>query len=73
MGIFTSLGLRMSTTPSPCCVHRKAKAIEFMVVDALLEAEPVLQLSKKTHDPSQFANMDDTILNTVRLYSLVLL
>lgn len=42
--------------------HRKAKAIEFMVVDALLEADPVLRLTEKIWDVNQFVALDDGIL-----------
>jgi len=48
------------------CIHcRKAKAIEFMVVDALLEADQTLKLSEKIHDPADFVHLNDSILETV--------
>lgn len=42
---------------------RKSKAIEFMVVDALAEAEPALRISEKIYDPSQFQLLDDSIID----------
>jgi len=47
-------------------VSRKAKAIEFMVVDALLEADQVLQLTDKIHKPEDFVHLNDSILEMVR-------
>ena len=44
---------------SPC---RKAKAIEFMMVDALLEADTVLRLTDKIWDVNQFVQLDDGVL-----------
>ena len=41
---------------------RKASAVELMVVDALLAAEPVLKLAEKTEDSREFAKLDDTVL-----------
>ncbi|GAB4815190.1 hypothetical protein N2152v2_002236 [Parachlorella kessleri] len=45
--------------------HRKAKAIEFMMVDALLEADPVLRLTDKIWDVNQFVQLDDGVLELV--------
>lgn len=45
--------------------HKKAKAIEFMVVDALLEADKALQFSDKIWDASEFVRLDDNILDYV--------
>ena len=42
--------------------RRKAKAVEFMVVDALLEADPALRLSAAASDPEQFVRLDDSVL-----------
>ena len=45
------------------CVHdRKASAVEHMVVDAFLAADPVLRLAEKTEDSREFARLDDTLL-----------
>ena len=46
--------------------HRKGKAVEYMVVDALLEAEPVLKLTEKlAGGPREFQKLDDTILKRI--------
>lgn len=45
--------------------HKKAKAIEFMVVDALLEAEPALRLTEKIHNPEDFVRLDDGVLDFI--------
>lgn len=46
--------------------HRKGKAVEYMVVDALLEAEPVLKLTEKlAAGPREFQKLDDTILKRI--------
>lgn len=42
---------------------RKAKAIELMVVDALLESDAALKLSDRIWDPAEFSLMDDSILD----------
>ncbi|KAL6762141.1 hypothetical protein V8C86DRAFT_2525688 [Haematococcus lacustris] len=48
--------------------HKKAKAIEFMVVDALIEADEVLGLSANLYDPAEFIRFDDTLLRTIEHY-----
>lgn len=46
--------------------HRKAKAVEFMVVDALAAAEPVLRLGERASGgPSSFLALDDTLIKQV--------
>lgn len=50
---------------------RKAKAIELMLVDALLAAEPVLKMTERIHDPREFLQMDDTILKQVEHYGML--
>ena len=50
------------TFASPIEHRRKAKAIEFMVVDALLEADQALRLTDRIRDPALFATLDDQIL-----------
>ena len=52
-----------SLNPEP---RRKAKAIEFMMVDALLEADPVLRLTDKIWDVNQFVQLDDGVLEVGR-------
>ncbi|XP_038982991.1 deoxynucleoside triphosphate triphosphohydrolase SAMHD1 homolog isoform X2 [Phoenix dactylifera] len=45
--------------------HAKVKAIELMLVDALLAADGYLKISSFTLDPAQFWKLDDTILKTI--------
>lgn len=45
--------------------HKKAKAIEFMVVDALLEADKALKFSENIWDPSEFVRLDDNLLDYI--------
>jgi HD superfamily phosphohydrolase len=45
--------------------HKKAKAIEFMVVDALLEADKALRFSEDIWEPSGFVHLDDNLLDYV--------
>ena len=46
--------------------HRKAKAVEFMVVDTLAAAEPVLRLGERaTAGAASFLSLDDTLLKQV--------
>lgn len=45
--------------------HPKVKAIELMVVDALVKANDYLQISSHIEDPSEYWKLDDTILRTI--------
>ncbi|KAG5534943.1 hypothetical protein RHGRI_022900 [Rhododendron griersonianum] len=45
--------------------HAKVKAIEFMVVDALLKANDYLDIASHVLDPSEYWKLDDTILKTI--------
>lgn len=66
--------------PSPPSVHlwymvytlhaharppRAAKSIEYMIVDALLLADPYLKIADRIHDPKRFVHLNDDILNEV--------
>jgi deoxynucleoside triphosphate triphosphohydrolase SAMHD1 len=51
--------------------NRKAKAVEFMVVDALAAADPALGISKKVWDPAEFQLLDDGILDLVENFDFV--
>lgn len=42
--------------------HKKSKAVEFMVVDALVEADPVLKISEKIYTAADFSRLDDGLL-----------
>ena len=48
--------------------HRKAKAVEFMVVDALLAAEPALRLAERALDVDSFLTLDDTVLRQIETW-----
>lgn len=43
--------------------RRKCKAIEFMVVDALLEADSALRISDKIRSAADFQLLDDNVLD----------
>ncbi|GLB33172.1 putative metal dependent phosphohydrolases with conserved 'HD' motif [Lyophyllum shimeji] len=45
--------------------HKAAKAIEYMVVDALLAAEPYLHIAEQVFDPDRFLYLTDNILLTI--------
>ncbi|KAG4395674.1 hypothetical protein AAZX31_19G009000 [Glycine max] len=45
--------------------HPKVKAIELMVVDALVHANSYLGISSNIHNPSEYWKLDDTIIKTI--------
>ncbi|KAL2240510.1 UNVERIFIED_CONTAM: Deoxynucleoside triphosphate triphosphohydrolase SAMHD1 [Sesamum indicum] len=45
--------------------HAKVKAIELMVVDALVSANSYLQIASHIQDPSEYWKLDDTIIKTI--------
>lgn len=45
--------------------HAKVKAIELMVVDALVKANDYLQISSQIHEPSEYWKLDDTIIKAI--------
>jgi HD superfamily phosphohydrolase len=45
--------------------HKVGKAIEYMITDALLAAEPVLKLSHSIDDMNRYMFLDDTIINEI--------
>ncbi|KAJ2518490.1 hypothetical protein H4217_003297 [Coemansia sp. RSA 1939] len=45
--------------------HRAAKAIELMMVDAMLIADPVLQISQAVTDPSQYQHLTDDVVRDI--------
>ncbi|KAI4314317.1 hypothetical protein L6164_027238 [Bauhinia variegata] len=49
--------------------HAKVKAIELMVIDALVEANPHLGIASSIQDPSEFWKLDDSILKTIEVSS----
>jgi hypothetical protein len=44
-------------------LRRKVTAVDQMVTDALLEADPALRISDKIHAPADFQLLDDSLLN----------
>ncbi|KAM3583590.1 hypothetical protein VKS41_004497 [Umbelopsis sp. WA50703] len=46
--------------------HRKAKAVECMITDVLLEADPVLKISEKVDDEYEYLKLTDDILKTIQ-------
>lgn len=51
--------------------HKKAKAIEFMVVDALLHADRALKISDKIWKAEDFVRLDDSLLELVENFDLL--
>ncbi|CAK8533627.1 unnamed protein product [Lathyrus sativus] len=45
--------------------HPKVKAIELMVVDALVQANAYLQISDTIQDPAEYWKLDDSIIKTI--------
>ncbi|KAF8723967.1 hypothetical protein HU200_020969 [Digitaria exilis] len=45
--------------------HRKVKAVELMLVDALVEANDYLGISLHASDPEDFWKLDDTIIKSI--------
>ncbi|GES92426.1 HD phosphohydrolase domain-containing protein [Rhizophagus clarus] len=45
--------------------HRVGKAIGYMIIDALIAADPVLKISDSIDNPDEYLKMDDTILNRI--------
>ncbi|XP_066305950.1 uncharacterized protein [Miscanthus floridulus] len=45
--------------------HAKVKAVELMLVDALIEANDYLGISLHAHDPEDFWKLDDTIIKSI--------
>ena len=42
-----------------------AKAIEFMITDAMLEADPYLHISDAITDPREYVNLTDAVLHDI--------
>lgn len=49
--------------------HAKVKAIELMVVDALIKASDSLEIVSKIHQPAEFWKLDDSILKKIETSS----
>lgn len=48
--------------------HAKSKAVEFMIVDALLEADKVMGFSGAIRSAAEFVHLDDSLLRTIEQY-----
>jgi hypothetical protein len=48
-----------------CYSHRVCKAIDFMIVDALLAANQVYHFEETIRDPEQYVNMTDNIITNI--------
>ncbi|KAK7696469.1 hypothetical protein QCA50_001126 [Cerrena zonata] len=46
--------------------HKTAKAIEYMIVDALLSAEPHMKIAERIHDMKRFVWLTDSILTEIQ-------
>ena len=51
--------------------HKKAKSVEFMVVDALLEANSALKISDKVFDVKEFVKLDDSLLDIIENWEIL--
>ncbi len=45
--------------------HRVCRAIDHMIVDALLEANPVFHFEEKIFNPAEYLNVTDDILSLI--------
>lgn len=48
-----------------CYSHRVCKAIDYMIVDALMEANPVYKFQNKIMDPKAYVNITDDVLSNI--------
>ena len=47
--------------------HRVGKAIDYMIVDCLYEANPVYHFEQMITDPKQYINLTDDILTLIEV------
>jgi len=47
--------------------HDKSKALEYMVRDAFVAADPILRMSDQIHDPQEFWRLTDCVLKDIEL------
>ena len=53
-----------------CTQHSgQAKSVEYMIVDALKEANSVLKISEKVNDVKEYWKLDDTIVKQIEISS----
>lgn len=46
--------------------HKTAKAIEYMIIDALLAAEPHEKIAKRVFDPREYLWLTDDIMQRIQ-------
>lgn len=63
--------LRVESAIPQVYTHRKSKAVEFMIVDALVEADKVMRFSDKVHSAAEFVTLDDGLLRNIEDYHLL--
>eukprot|EP00884_Botryococcus_braunii_P015571 jgi/Botrbrau1/2698/Bobra.0203s0041.1 len=51
-------------------LHRKVKAVDLMIAEALVAAEPALRLQDMLHDVDLFLSLDDTVLKDIEFYGI---
>jgi hypothetical protein len=51
--------------------HPAAKAIEYMVVDALVAADPYLKISEQVNDPNRYVFLTDSIIEEIERSTLL--
>ena len=59
------LALPLPLPPYTILTNPTAKAIEYMVVDALLAADPILDISSRIDDPERYLYLTDSILEQI--------
>lgn len=47
--------------------HKTARAIEFMIIDALKAAEPVMGIAKQILDPAKYVYLTDNIMERIEM------
>ncbi|KAF9018606.1 HD-domain/PDEase-like protein [Hymenopellis radicata] len=45
--------------------HKTGTAIEYMIIDALLLAEPILDIASRIHSPKRFIELTDNLLHSI--------
>ncbi|TFY76765.1 hypothetical protein EWM64_g7247, partial [Hericium alpestre] len=45
--------------------HKTAKAVEHMIIDAMLAAEPTLKIAEQIDDPKKYLHLTDCIMNII--------
>jgi hypothetical protein len=47
-------------------IHFSARAIEYMIVDALMAAEDYLKIAERIHDPRKYVHLTDSIMDRIQ-------